>query len=223
MNRRFSPFALSVAVVLFAGAAYAQDSDAPASPPSADRIRSAAAEYDAGRRAFMDKKFEEAAVHFENAFHDAPRAEALRNAIRARTDAKQPARAATLAALGERLYPDDTTTMVVVHDTLGSTANKLQRVTLSCTPKCGVATDGRVVSLDDVSKFVFFVEPGPHDIVVSWAGDKTKEQKLVGVAGGRVEWNLEAPADAPPPPVVVLRPQEHPIDQPPIKTKPLGP
>src|SRR5260221_21767 len=40
-------------------------------PATADRVRSAADEYDAGRRAFNDSKFDEAAVHFENAFRDA--------------------------------------------------------------------------------------------------------------------------------------------------------
>ena len=62
---------------------------------------------DRGRRAYLAKDFEQAAVHFENAYRDAPRAETLRLAIRARRDAKQLARAATLAAIAQQRYPDD--------------------------------------------------------------------------------------------------------------------
>ena len=205
--------------------AQGQSDDASASPPSAERIRSAAAEYDAGRRAFMENKYEEAAIHFENAFHDAPRAEALRNAIRARKDAKQFARAATLAALAERIYADDTTTMVVVHDTLSDAMPKLERVSLECSPKCGVAADGRVVSLDDVTRFVFFLDPGPHDVVVSWEGDRTKQIKVDAKAAGHLEWKLEAPvAIVTAPPVVVPPPiQPTPREEPAAHTKPFGP
>lgn len=222
--RRSLIFSTLVLGLVAPSVVHAQD---PAdAPPSAERIRSAAAEYDAGRRAFMEKKYEEAAIHFENAFHDAPRAEALRNAIRARSDAKQPARAATLAALGERLYSDDTNTMVVVHDTLATNETKLQRVDVTCKPKCGVAADGRVVSLDDIVKFTFFLDPGGHDVVVSWEGDKSKDVKIDAKAGGRVEWNLEAPIDqAPAPAPVVTPPVQAPPKEQPVQAssgKPLG-
>jgi len=173
----------------------------------------------------MENKYEEAAIHFENAFHDAPRAEALRNAIRARKDAKQFARAATLAALAERAYADDATTMVVVHDTLSDATPKLERISLDCSPKCGVASDGRVLSLEDVAHFVFFLDPGPHDVVVSWEGDRTKQIKVDAKAGGRLEWKLDAPAPvAPTPPPVVVQPAEPPKEQPhATSTKPFGP
>ncbi len=174
----------------------------------------------------MEKKYEEAAIHFENAFHDAPRAEALRNAIRARKDAKQFARAATLAALAERLYADDTTTMVVVHDTLSDALPKLERISLDCTPKCGIASDGRVLSLEDVTHFVFFLDPGPHDVVVSWEGDRTKEINVDAKAAGRLEWKLDAPVVAAPVvPVVVTPPPQQPAPEQPVTqhTKPFGP
>jgi hypothetical protein len=226
-SRRSIALGFAATTILSTGVARAQDgTDAPASPPSAERIRSAASEYDAGRRAFMENKYEEAAIHFENAFHDAPRAEALRNAIRARKDAKQFARAATLAALAERIYADDTTTMVVVHDTLSEAGPKLERVSLDCTPKCGVASDGRVLSLEDVSHFVFFLDPGPHDVVVSWEGDRTKQIKVDAKPAGRLEWNLQAPVTtAPPPPVVVAPPPQPPAHEEPVAvhTKPFGP
>ena len=181
--------ALSFACVLaVAGGALAQSPS-----PSADRIRSAAAEYDAGRRAFTDAKFEEAAIHFENAYHDAPRAEALRNAIRARKEAKQLARAATLAALAESRYADDAPTMVLVHETLAQSASKLYKVTLVCKPACGVTADERTVALDDAPSLAFYLSPGGHDLVVSWPGDRLKTAKINAVAGGEEELKLDAP------------------------------
>ena len=220
-----------LACLLVAPTARAQGSTAapaqPSAQPSAERIRAAAAEYDAGRRAFLERKFEDAAVHFENAWHDAPRAEALRNAIRARRDAKQPARAATLAALAEQYYADDTNTMVVVHDTLAAEAPHLHKVTLSCTPACGVVADSRTVSLDDTSKLVFYLSPGSHDVVVSWGEDKTKAIKVEAKAGGQDDLSFEVPKEAappaPPPPVVVAPPPPPREAPPPVHEKPLGP
>ena len=169
--------------------------------PTVQEIRSAAAEYDAGRRAFVEKDYAGAADHFENAFHDAPSAEALRNAIRARKRAGQLARAATLAEVASARYPKDAPTMVVVRETLAESIGKLHRVTLSCSPECGVAADGRAISLSDAAQTIFFLEPGSHDILVSWSGDRTRVQKFVARANGRDEISLEAPPLPPPAPV----------------------
>ena len=209
--------ALSFACVL----AMAGDALAQSPSPSADRIRSAAAEYDAGRRAFTDAKFEEAAIHFENAYHDAPRAEALRNAIRARKEAKQLARAATLAALAESRYADDAPTMVLVHETLAQSASKLYKVTLVCKPACGVTADERAVALDDAPSLAFYLSPGGHDLVVSWPGDRLKTAKINAVAGGEEELKL----DAPPLVVTTVVGPAGPSAPPPaaVKEKPLGP
>ncbi len=195
---------------------------AQAPAPSGDRVQSAAAEYDAGRRAFMEHKFEEAAVHFENAWHDAPRAEALRNAIRARKEAKQFARAATLAAMGERVYADDATTMVVVQQTLSESAAKLHKVTLACSPECGIAADGRAVTVEDGKRLTFFLDPGPHDVLVTWSDDRSKAIKITGNAGGSEELSFEAPPVPPPPPTPIVVPiaPEKPA---PVHEKPLGP
>src|SRR6185437_1184988 len=111
MRRRLG---LVFAVLLGAPSVFA----AGGAAPSAERIKSAAAEYDAGRRAFTDQKFEEAAIHFENAYHDAPNAQTLRNAIRARREAKQLARAATLAVIAQERYADDDATVKFAKETL---------------------------------------------------------------------------------------------------------
>ncbi len=45
---------------------------APAPAPGADQIQFAARELDLGYRAYMDKQYDQAATHFENAFFAAP-------------------------------------------------------------------------------------------------------------------------------------------------------
>ncbi len=165
----------------------------PVHAQSAERIKSAAAEYDAGRRAFTDGKYEEAAVHFENAYHDAPNAQTLRNAIRARKQANQLARAGTLAIVAQDRYSDDEQTMAVAKEALTEAAPKLFKLTITCDTQCGVAADGRVVSLEDAKRFAFFLQPGPHSVVVSWPGDRSKSLDIKAKEGLALEQTMVAP------------------------------
>ena len=57
--------------------------------PGADQIQFAAREHDLGYRAYLDKQYDEAASHFENAFFAAPNPAELRSAVRARRDARR--------------------------------------------------------------------------------------------------------------------------------------
>lgn len=193
-------------------------------PATADRVRSAADEYDAGRRAFNDSKFDEAAIHFENAFHDAPAAAAIRNAIAARSKAGHYARAATEAALAQTKYPDDAQTRDLVKSTLAELEPKLHKTVLNCTPECGVVADNRAVSIEDASRVVFYLDPGDHEVVVSWGEDRTKVVKVSAKSGGKTDLSLEAPAPKPKPP-----PDQPVMGAPPVATgeqpsrKPFGP
>ena len=192
-------------------------------PPSADRLKSAADEYDRGRRAFLADDFDGAAVHFESAFRDAPRAETIRLAIRARRKAKQLARAATLAAVAQQKYPGDPPTAQLAKETLDEAGPALQEYLVDCNADCAIAADGRVVSQSDAQKHRIYLEPGPHELGVSF--------KLGGVAkhidakkGGRETLAFEAP----PPPKVepVVVPITAPVGRekpPPASTKPLPP
>jgi hypothetical protein len=168
-------------------------SSALAAAPTAERIKSAAAEYDAGRRAFTDGKYEDAAVHFENAYHDAPNAQTLRNAIRARHQANQLARAGTLSLLAQDRYADDEQTLQVAKETIAEAAPKLFKLTIVCDPECGVAADGRVLSIEDAKRFAFFLQPGPHAVAVSWPGDRSKPLDIKAKEGQSLEQTLEAP------------------------------
>jgi hypothetical protein len=201
------PLLLAAALTLSPGSAKADDAPPP---PSAERLRSAASEYDAGRRAFGEKDYEGAATHFENAYHDAPTASALRSAIRARKKAAQLARAATLATTAATLYAKDAATMAVVREVLKEAKQKLAKTTLHCTPACTVAADGRAISPEDAALTVFYLEPGDHEVVVSWTGDRNKTSIVTSAAGGDDSLTFEAPplplpkktivAATPPPP-----------------------
>ncbi len=198
-------------------------------PATADRVRSAADEYDAGRRAFNDSKFDEAAIHFENAFHDAPAAAAIRNAIAARSKAGHYARAATEAALAQTKYPDDAQTRDLVKSTLSEFEPKLHKTVLNCSPACGVVADNRAVSIEDASRVVFYLDPGDHEVVVSWGEDRTKAVKVSAKAGGKTDLSLEAPAPKPKPaPDQPLNASGRGVGSPPVTAeqpsrKPFGP
>ena len=195
-------------------------------PPSAERLKSAAEEYDRGRRAFLADDFEGAAVHFENAFRDAPRAETVRLAIRARRKAKQLGRAATLAAIAPQRYPNDPPTAQIAKETLDEAAPALNEYLVDCNADCAIAADGRVVSQSDAQRHRIFLEPGPHELGVSF--------KQGGVArhidakrGGKDTLAFEAPASPVTAPVVPVAPPSTMVpvapEKPTSSTKPFGP
>ena len=216
-------------VLASVGAALAASAVSPRAcaeePPSADRLKSAAEEYDRGRRAFLADDFEGAAVHFEAAFRDAPRAETVRLAIRARRKAKQLGRAATLAAIAQQRYPNDPPTAQIAKETLDETAPVLNEYDVDCNADCAIAADGRVVSQSDAQKHRIFLDPGPHELGVSF--------KTGGVArhidakrGGKDALAFEAPTAptvSPPTPAVPVGAGPVTPERPPPSTKPLGP
>ncbi len=219
-NRPFSLAMLLAVGGAFASVALVSAPSFAAGAPSAERLKSAAAEYDAGRRAFTDGKFEEAAIHFENAYHDAPNAQTLRNAIRARREANELARAATLAVLAEERYADDAPTVQFAKQTVAEAAPKLQKVTIACEPECGIASDNHAVSLEDEKRFTFFLNPGEHNVVVSWPGDRSKQLDVHAKEGQALEHSFTAP----PMPVVTVAQQGGAtviVEKP--STKPFGP
>src|SRR6185437_13102512 len=111
MRWRASTATRRVAIALIGAGAIAlapsRAEGAPGDEPNAERIKTASEEFDKGRRAYLAGAYVEAAIHFENAYHDAPRPEPLRSAIRARMAAHDDARAATLASLASVRYGTD--------------------------------------------------------------------------------------------------------------------
>lgn len=165
--------------------------------PSAERIKTAAEEYDRGRRAYIAKDFEAAATHFENAFRDAPRAEALRNAIRARREAKQLARAATLSAIANAKYPSDAPTTQLARDVLKEAAPALQQYDIECKPECAVTADGRVVSQADATSHRIFLDPGAHELAFGFSQDRAVARTVDAKKGGHDALAIDAPPPKP--------------------------
>jgi hypothetical protein len=218
----WSILAVASACAALAGTAVTTNARAD-EPPSADRLKSAADEYDRGRRAFLADDFDGAAVHFENAYRDAPRAETLRLAIRARRKGKQLARAAILAAVAQQRYPDDATTAQLAKETLVEAAPQLNEYVIDCNADCAVAADGRVVSQSDAQKHRIFLEPGSHELGVSFKQGGLARH-VDAKRGGKDALAFDAPPAPVTPPVVTPPPPPLPvIPATPPSGKPLGP
>lgn len=194
--RRVKP-AICLALLITSAAAHAQQAPLPqpatgkptpaaATPsgPVKGRIKSAAEEFDEGRRAFMDDDFETAAGHFENAFHDAPRPEPLRHAIRSRAKAGQTARAATLSQHALTRYPEDVQVADVAKQVLADAEPALHAITVRCNIPCSVAVDGRLSSLDEALITKLFVDPGDHALSITFSDDRAVPKRVLAVLPG---------------------------------------
>jgi hypothetical protein len=213
---------LALVATMLVAAPLAHADDEP--PPSPEMLRAAADEFDRGRRAYLAREFEQAAVHFENAFRDAPRAETLRLAIRARREAKQTARAATLAAVAERRYPADPTTSELARETLAALSPELHEYQIECAPACAVTADGRVVSNTDQRQHRLYLEPGPHELGVSFPAGGSVARRVQAERGAKDTLAFEPPKapDVAPEPEPVSPPAAG-VEVPPKAGKPFGP
>ena len=127
---------LVLAAVLAAGTFAAPPARADGGRPDAAHLAKAATEFDAGVVAFRKKDYERAAAHFEEADAAVPSPNALRQAIRARADASEGARAATLAAAALARYPNDAATAKIARDTIEKYEPILHKVNVRCTEPC---------------------------------------------------------------------------------------
>jgi hypothetical protein len=203
MQRKCTAWWLLLVGLTVAPCAFAQRES-----PDADRLKTAADEYDAGRRAFKLQEFEKAAAHFENADRDAPSAEALLGAIRSRIAAQQKARAATLAALGLARYPDDKAVGDLARQTIAEAAPSFHKVIISCTPACSFAIDNKVTPYPEGTSAVVFVEPGPHAVMAGWSGKRRGTKELTAVPGGQTQIAFSPPAEKKDPDVAAPVPAE---------------
>lgn len=183
--------------ITFGGAAFAES--APLDP---EALRLAADEFEAGRRAYKARDFEVAAVHFENADRVAPNADTLRGAIRARREARQPDRAATLAASALLRYPNNKSLRTYAESVISAAEKTLHKVEVSCEPSCSLALDNRVTPYESVDAAVLYVEPGDHAIVAGWSGARTKLAEIEAGAGTSSKLEFVAPEEPEPEPAV---------------------
>ncbi len=166
--------------------------------PTPQQIRNAADEFDLGVRAARARDYESAASHFENADREAPSAEALQGALRARYDAKQWARAASLADLAAERHPQKRSLAGFARSVLGKYGKQLYRVTVRCEPACDVVADGRIIHGSTARKLAFFLDPGAHTVAVGW-GAITQAKEVTASAGGSAELEFSRPEPTPEP------------------------
>jgi outer membrane protein assembly factor BamD (BamD/ComL family) len=126
MPRFFVAAAAAALLVVAAAPAFADKA------PDAAQIRAAAEQFDAGVIAYKQKDFEGAASRFEAADAAVPGAKTLRQAIRARMEAGQGARAATLAAQAIERYPTDDATTKLAKETIAKVEPLVQKLSISC-------------------------------------------------------------------------------------------
>ncbi len=235
-NMRGSAVAFAICAAAWSVPAHAADpqgAGAPPTAPGADQIQFAAHEHDLGYRAYVDKHYDEAATHFENAFFAAPNQAELRSAIRSRRDAGQLARAATLAAIGLRKFPGDAVTAKLAEEVIAQARPEAYEVHVVSSAECSVVIDEKIVVADRVKDFRVFVSPGRHDLLVSWSEDRSQRVPIDGAAGGSQTLTLDPPVAAPPAPpspepapTPVLAPgpeQAAPPSSTPAASRPLGP
>ncbi|MCU0681355.1 MAG: hypothetical protein MUF34_03695 [Polyangiaceae bacterium] len=172
--------------------------------PSPQQIRNAADEFDLGVRAARSRDYEGAASHFENADREAPSAEALQGALRARYDAKQWARAASLADLAAERHPQRKNLVAFARSVLNKHGKHLHRVIVHCEPACDVVADGRIIHGSTARQLAFFLDPGKHTVAVGW-GAITEAKEVEASSGKSTELSFARPespsATEPPPPV----------------------
>jgi len=193
---------------------------AAAPPPDADRLKTAAEEFDSGRRAFKIKDFESSAVHFENADRDAPSPEALQSAVRARKEAGHAARAATLAALALSRYPTDKAVTDYARQVLAESEKSLHKLSVTCSPDCALIVDNKVMPFPESANATLYLDPGPHVVAAGWSNNRHKNADVNAIAGGANKLSFTAPPFEKPAPVAAEPvPPPAPMEPPPRESE----
>jgi hypothetical protein len=196
MSRRVQ---LVLAVVLIGPAAARAD------------VAGAARAFSDGQAAQLAGDYDHAAQSFELAYTIEPSKEALRSAVRARQQAGQLARAATLAEVLLARYAADAASSGLATAVIAEAQPKLGLLSVSCSVPCTLAIDGRSISLSAAPSHRLFVAPGALPIAVSFEGDRNVRRDTTIKAGETIELQVDPPPAAvptplpppPPPPSVV--------------------
>lgn len=173
--------------------------------PTPSELQAAAEEFDAGVKAIKRQDYDAAAARFEGADREVPSPGAIQASIRARRDAKQPDRAATLAEQALVRYPDDAGLVAFAKGILDTAAKDLQRVEVSCAPACVLAVDSKLLHGEPAATVVLYTTPGKHSVSASWK-KKSQSEDVDAKAGATRSLKLTEPADAPPPVASVAPP-----------------
>src|SRR5262245_42814378 len=216
------PRAAAAAVLTPLLAAAVPASADPPKPPDAARVRTAAEQFDAGVAAFKAKDFEGAASHFEAADAAVPSPKALRQAIRARAEAAQGSRAATLAALALDRYPDDDATSKLAKETIEKVRAVLYKASVTCAPACSLAVQDWAVPGKAATKRVIYLDPGTATVKASFAGQDAASREIEAKPGEAGDVKLE-PRKKKPAPAPVVPVSDSKSELPPEDPKPEAP
>ena len=167
---------------------------ARADEPDAAAVQRAADQLDEGLRTLHAEHYEAAASHFEAAYQAVPSARALRNAMRSRDAAGQPARAATLAALAKDRYPSDVETVKLADEILAKTEGDLARIAVRCAKPCLLAVGKRLVAGGTRATHVLYLPPGEAKLRASFKDSGHAENNVVVKVGDKLELDFEPPA-----------------------------
>lgn len=193
--------------------AYAQD---VAAEPTPAQIRVAAEAFDKGREAYQAEEYVAAAEQFEKADYNAPSMAAIELAARSRDKAGELGRAATLASLGVKRYPEEQNLLKLAGDLAKRARQTFFELTATCDQPCELTVGGKLVHGAPDTQRVLFVAPGALTVRAGWSDDRNDSRRVDAVAGGSGEVSFTAPepevaevADtppAPPPPAPVTAP-----------------
>lgn len=179
MPRSFVAAALAALVLVGASPALADKT------PDAAQIRQAAEQFDAGVNAYKQRDFEGAASRFEAADAAVPSVKALRQALRARMEAGQGARAATLAAQALSRYASDDVTVKLAKETVAKVEPRVQRLDITCASPCVLAVGTRSVPGEAAARWVVYVDPGKTAIGASFSGGASSERQEISAEAGK--------------------------------------
>ncbi len=187
----------ALVALLWGGQARAQEASADAEgetgAPEAGGERSAAARaYDRGATAYRGGQYDRAASLFETAYRIAPNPTVLLQAVRAHERSGQPGRAATLAELLVRTFPEATGTVAEAQELLGTLAPGLLRVTL----EPGEGSPAWEIDAVAQDELVTYVAPGAHVLQVTYDEGVVRE-RFTGRAGESVSVETAPPAEEP--------------------------
>ncbi len=175
--------------------------------PDAAQIRQAAEQFDAGVTAYKQRDFEGAGSRFEAADAAAPSAKALRQAIRARMEAGQGSRAATLAAQAIERYADDDVTVKLARETIAKVEPLVHKVNITCASPCVLALGTRSVPGEATTRWVVYVDPGKTAIGASFSGaGSSGRQEINAEAGKSSDLRFEPEEKAAAAPAIVKAP-----------------
>jgi hypothetical protein len=183
-----------LAAVLLAAALSASPMARAAGEPTPTQIREAAEAFDRGREAYKTEDWVTAAEQFERADSLAGSPTALEYAIRARDKAAQLDRAATLAALVVKRYPDETNLGKIATDVVQRARSGLFELSVSCAEPCDLAVGGKIVpGAADVQR-TLYLPAGKVTIRAGFSGERAASTEVEATLAGQGQIAFEPPA-----------------------------